>query len=155
MGLGQNTVGRVRPDAGGKECQIFTFDDTERFVKVLALEVPWAHSYADMQPGKTDRERRENYRNAALGKLGPIPENPVWWAFRIAVEKAGRALDVDNVAKTIIDAFCTWQITRDGSPHTELGLYPDDTFNHVRVLQVIGGRGPADFTKIEIFACVR
>jgi hypothetical protein len=28
---------------------------------------------------------------------------------------AGRPLDVDNVAKTIIDAFCSWQIARDGS----------------------------------------
>lgn len=134
---------------------MYLFDDTQTFTKVLALEVPWAHSYADMQPGKTDRERRENYRNAALGKLEPVPENPLWWAFRIAVEKAGRPLDVDNVAKTIIDAFCTRQIARDASPHTTLGLYPDDTFDHVRVLQVIGGRGATDFTKIEIFACVR
>lgn len=62
---------------------------------------------------------------------------------------------MDNVAKTIIDAFCSWQIVRDGSPHTELGLYPDDTFDHVHVLQVIGGRGAMDCTKIEIFACVR
>jgi hypothetical protein len=31
----------------------------------------------------------------------------------------------------------------------------NDTFDHVRVLQVIGGRGAADCTNIEIFACVR
>ena len=84
-----------------------------------------------------------------------MPENPLWWAFRIAVEKAGRPLDVDNVAKTIIDAFCSWQIARDKSPHAELGLYPDDTFDYVRFLQVVGGRGAADCTKIEIFACMR
>jgi hypothetical protein len=108
-----------------------------------------------MEPGRTDRDRRENYRNAALGKLGPIPEGPLWWAFRIDVEKTGRALDVDDVAKTIIDSFCSWQIAQDGSPHTDLGLYPNDTFDHVRVLQVIGGRGAADCTTIEIFACVR
>jgi hypothetical protein len=52
--------------------------------------------------GAASMERRENYRNAALGKLQPIPENPLWWAFRIAVEKAGRPLDVDNVAKTFM-----------------------------------------------------
>jgi hypothetical protein len=75
-------------------------------------------------------------------------------AFRIAVQEAGRPLDVDNVAKTIIDAFCSWQIARDRSPHTQLGLYPDDTFDHVRLLQVVGERGAADCTKIEIFACV-
>jgi hypothetical protein len=36
---------------------MFTLDDTDKFVKVLALEMPWAHSYADIQPGRTDRER--------------------------------------------------------------------------------------------------
>jgi len=131
-----------------------TLDDSEKFVNVLTLEVPWVHTYADMEPGKTDRERRENYRQAALGKLLPIPENPLWWAVRITVEKVGRALDLDNVPKTIIDAFCAWQISRDGSPHTQLGLYPNDNFDYVRVVQVAGGRGPTDCTKIEIFARV-
>ena len=129
--------------------------DTDSFVKVLALDVPWAHSYADMRPGKTDRERRENYRNAALGKL-TIPSNVLWWAFRITVRKSGRPLDVDNVAKTIIDSFCASQIARDSSVFIQLGLYPDDTFDYVRVLQVIGNRSDAvDSTLIEIFACVR
>ena len=129
--------------------------DTDSFVRVLALDVPWAHSYADMRPGKTDRERRENYRNAALGKL-TIPSNVLWWAFRITVRKSGRPLDVDNVAKTIIDSFCASQIARDGSVFIQLGLYPDDTFDYVRVLQVIGNRSDAvDSTLIEIFACVR
>jgi hypothetical protein len=146
---------RRMQDGRSSACVMLNLDDADRFVKVLALEVPWAHTYAEMEPGRTDRDRRENYRNAALGKLGPIPESPLWWAFRIDVEKTGRALDVDNVAKTIIDAFCSWQIARDGSPHTDLGLYPNDTFDYVRVLQVIGGRGAADCTTIEIFACVR
>jgi hypothetical protein len=94
----------------------YDLNDADRFVKVLDLEVPWAHSYADMQPGKTDRERRENYRRAAAGRVESIPAEPLWWAFRIGVQKAGRALDVDNVAKTIIDAFCSWQIVKDQSP---------------------------------------
>ena len=134
---------------------MYSFDDTNHFVKVLALEVPWAHSYADMRPGKTDRERRENFRNAASGKLSVIPPTTLWWAFRITVAKVGRPLDVDNVAKTIIDSFCAGQIGKDGSSFTELGLYPDDTFDHVRVLQVIGSRSDfKDATLIEIFACV-
>lgn len=134
----------------------FDLNDAERFVKVLDLKVPWAHSYADMQPGKTDRERRENYRNAAADVgLAARPVDPLWWAFRIGVRKTGRSLDVDNVAKTIIDAFCSWQITRDQSIHSQLGLYPNDTFDHVRVLQVVGERGAEDCTCIEIFACVR
>lgn len=134
---------------------MYSFDDPSRFVKVLALTVPWAHSYADMRPGKTDRERRENFRNAALGKLQATPQNTLWWAFRITVHKAGRSLDVDNIAKTIVDAFCACQIVRDGSSLVQLGLYPDDTFDYVRVLQVIGNRSEvADSTCIEIFACV-
>ncbi|MGZ4522905.1 MAG: hypothetical protein ACXVXP_03570 [Mycobacteriaceae bacterium] len=65
----------------------YDLNDADRFVKVLDLEVPWAHSYADMQPGRTDRERRENYRRAAAGQMAPIPANPRWWAFRIGVQK--------------------------------------------------------------------
>ena len=41
--------------------------------------------------GKTDRERRENYRGAAAGRVKSIPADPRWWAFRIGVQKAGRA----------------------------------------------------------------
>jgi len=135
---------------------MFALDDTARFLKVLALDVPWAHTYADMRPGKTDRERRENYRNAAAGILQALPSDTLWWAFRITVYKVGRALDVDNIAKTIIDSFCASQIARDGSSFFHLGLYPDDTFDHVRVLQVIGNRSTtADSTLIEVFACIR
>lgn len=133
---------------------MYDLDDADMFARVLELEVPWAHSYADTAKGKTDLDRRENYRRAAAGKLTDLPDNPLWWAFRIRVEKTGRALDVDNVAKTIIDAFCTWQITKDKSPYTQVGLFTDDTFDHVRMLQVVGGRGAADCTRIEIFACV-
>lgn len=133
----------------------YDLNDADRFVKVLDLEVPWAHSYADMQPGKTDRERRENYRRAAAGRVESIPAEPLWWAFRIGVQKTGRALDVDNVAKTIIDAFCSWQIVKDQSLFTELGLFPNDTFDHVRVLQVVGQRGASDSTRVEIFASIK
>jgi hypothetical protein len=135
---------------------MFALDDTDSFVNVLALRVPWAHSYADMRPGKTDRDRRENYRNAAAHIIRGVPANALWWAFRITVQKSGRPLDVDNVAKTIIDSFCASQIARDGSSFSQLGLYPDDTFDHVRVLQVIGNPSTAgDATLIEVFACIR
>ena len=135
---------------------MFAFDDSTRFVKVLALEVPWAHTYADMRAGRTDRERRENYRNAAAGVMRATPAKVLWWAFRIAVDKCGRPLDVDNVPKTIIDSFCASQIARDGSSFTNLGLYPDDTFDHVRILQVIGNcNQKQDSTRIEVFACIQ
>lgn len=133
-----------------------TLDDTARFVKVLALNVPWAHTWADTSPGKTDLERREAYRKAAIENISLTLTNPLWWAFRITVEKAGRPLDVDNVPKTIIDAFCARQIARDGSSFSQLGLYPDDSFDHVRIVQVIGARGAnADSTLIEVFACIQ
>lgn len=136
---------------------MFSLDDPSSFVKVLGLTVPWAHTYADMRPGKTDLVRRENYRNAASDKLYPVPSNVLWWAFRITVFKAGRPLDVDNIPKTIIDSFSGSQIARDKSSFTNLALFPDDTFDHVRVLQVIGNRSTstADSTHIEVFACVR
>lgn len=130
-------------------------DDSERFVKVLDIEVPWARSWG----GRDDRGSRDSYRRSAADMLGEVPANPLWWAFRIGVHKSGRLLDVDNVAKTIIDAFCAKQIdndVRNGSPQPipGLGLYPDDTVEHVRVLQVVGEPGAADRTHIEIFACV-
>ncbi|MCH4094674.1 MAG: hypothetical protein LKE96_10360 [Acetobacter peroxydans] len=134
---------------------MLTLDDTTQFTKVLELKVPWAHTYADMRSGKTDLERREAYRRAAIGVISLVPANVLWWAFRITVEKVGRPLDVDNIAKTIIDAFCARQIARDKSSFSLLGFYPDDTFDHVRVLQVIGTRSAiADSTFIEVFACI-
>ena len=80
--------------------------------------------------------------------------DPLWWAFRINVEKANRLLDVDNVAKTVIDAFCIKQIEADRSSLTQVGLYADDTVEFVRVLQVAGAPGAEDHTRIEIFACI-
>jgi len=64
-------------------------------------------------------------------------------------------LDLDNVVKRIIDAFSSSQLARDGSPYAELGLYPDDTSDHVRFPQILGGRGAADCARIEIFVRMR
>lgn len=134
---------------------MISLDDNSKFTKVLLIEVPWAHSYADMRPGKTDKERRERIRAAAANHLHAPEHQSLWWAFRIRVKKSGRPLDVDNVAKTIIDSFCIRQIAADISQYTQLGLYPDDTFDHVRVLQVMGNRSvDHDCTRIEIFACI-
>jgi hypothetical protein len=86
-------------------------DNADRFTEVLELEVDSAWANADTRPGKTGRERREKYRNAAAqGKITKPVSDPLWWAFRINVEKANRLIDVDNVAKTVIDAFCIKQI---------------------------------------------
>lgn len=47
--------------------------DGPPFFLILDLEVPWAHTWADMRKGKTDLERREIYRKHALGRLEPVP----------------------------------------------------------------------------------
>lgn len=135
---------------------MYSFDDPNKFSIVLDLTVPWAHTYANMSPGKTDLERRENYRKAAKDCFSSIPTIVHWWAFRISVLKSGRPLDVDNIAKTIIDSFSGSQLSRDKSQFIELALYPDDTFDYVRILQVIGERSDnsQDSTRIEIFACI-
>ena len=125
------------------------------FQKVLDFEVPWAHTWADMRPGKTDKERRENFRKAAMEHLLIIPENILWWAFEIKVNKFGKLLDVDNVPKPIIDSFCIRQLEKDGSEYKALGLYPDDTLNWVRSVSVYGEPASFDSTRVQIFACYR
>ena len=87
-----------------------------------------------------------------------MPQNPLWWASRIAVEKAGRPLDVeqrrenDHRRLPFLDTS-----PDDGSPHVELGLYPDDTLMMPLLARV--HRRPwrcgMPCTKIEIFACMR
>ena len=68
----------------------YDLNDSKRFYKVLDLEVPWAHSYTDMQPGKTDRERRENYRRAAdSAGVGKRPNDPLWWVASVSRKRVG------------------------------------------------------------------
>ncbi|WP_116364504.1 hypothetical protein [Parahaliea mediterranea] len=131
-------------------------DDQNQFIQVLDLCVPWAHTWADMRPGKTDLERRENFRKAALMVFQPTKTEVIdWWAFRIFVTKTGRQLDLDNITKPIVDSFCSRQIERDNSIHVELGLYPDDGLNHVRHIVLSGKPCTEDSTRIEIFGHLR
>ena len=92
-------------------------------------------------------------REEATKSFAGVPVGVDWWAFRIVVRKSGqRAFDIENVPKPIIDAFCARQIRSDGSPHGDLGLYSDDSLDHVRFLQVYGERcSDADSTSIQIF----
>lgn len=135
---------------------MWNLDDSARFVRVVFLEVPWAHTWADTRPGRTDRERRERLRRAAAGQVQPIPQSVSWWAFRISVRKTGRRpFDIENVAKPIIDAFCARQIKRDRSEFHQVALYSDDSIDSVRFIQLFGERGRAqDSTIIEVFAFV-
>jgi hypothetical protein len=70
------------------------------------------------------------------------------------VGKAGRRhFDIENVVKPIVDAFCAGQIKSDRSQYKNLGLHPDDTLDHVVLLEIAGSRivGQAT-TRVEIFA---
>jgi hypothetical protein len=130
-------------------------DDESLYEKVLSVQVGKAFTYADTRPGCTDREKREEIRAAAKMMTDEIPEC-AWWAFRVSVKKAGgRAFDIENVPKLYIDAFCRKQIKQDGSSYPNLGLYEDDTIDHVRVLEVYGerieNRGD-ECTFVEVFA---
>jgi hypothetical protein len=128
-------------------------DDTERFIKLVDISMDWVCSYSNTNP--PDRERREQYREAAIaqGAIRRVP-NALWWAVRIEIVKAGRMLDIDNVPKVAIDAFCAHQVARDRSEYLETGIYPDDTIDFVRELQVSGRPGSESKTHVEVFACV-
>jgi len=132
---------------------MWNLDDKGQYIQVLRLDLPWAHTYADMRPGFTDRERREHIREAAVAHAPqPLPQ-VMWWAFRITVEKTRRAaFDIENVPKPIIDSFCRRQIQRDNSAFPSVALYLDDTVDFVRMVLLFGERcSTADHTSIEIF----
>ena len=129
-------------------------DDSRTYVRVHAFEFLEAFTYADTRPGHTDKEKRERIRiRAAEGFPAQLP-NAKWWAFRIYLRKSGkRPFDIENVPKLIVDAFCEEQIRKDGSRHASLGLYPDDTIDHVRLIEIGGERtADEDSTRVEIFA---
>src|SRR5205807_1320722 len=96
---------------------------------------------ADTRPGYKDKEKREKIRKQAARLPRNIPEGVEKCAFRISVSVADRRrFDIENVVKLIIDAFCIRQIQEDESQYRDIGLYADDTIDHVVVLQVEGER---------------
>jgi hypothetical protein len=129
---------------------MWDLDDKNQYEKVLDLQLPWATTWGDRY-----RDRREKIREQAAPKLLKRPDGVDKWAFRISVSKSGRSrFDIENVPKQIIDAFCASQIQSDKSQYTTLGLYPDDTLDHVVILEVAGSRAVSkeETTRVEIFA---
>ena len=54
---------------------MWNLDDKEQYVQILRLDLPFAHTYADMHPGFTDLERRERIRQAAVACFPePLPK---------------------------------------------------------------------------------
>ena len=102
--------------------------DESKYFKVHAFAFP-----AVLTLGNNEKAKRERVRSAAgQGFSNSVPK-VTWWAFRIFVKKSGKAFDVENVPKIIVDAFCAKQIAGDQSRYTQLGLCPDDTIDYVRI----------------------
>ncbi len=132
---------------------MWNLDDETRYVKVHSFTMPRAFTYADMRPGHTDRDKREYIRTKAAESFPTNIPSIKWWAFRILVKKAGgRPFDIENVPKLIVDAFCRWQVQKDGSKYENLCLFADDTLDYVKIIEVGGMRSQeGDTTEVEIF----
>lgn len=137
---------------------LWNLNDALLYQKFHSFEIPKAFTYADMREGYRDRDKRELIRETAAASFPQFLPEVKWWAFRIIVNKKGRrAFDIENVPKLVIDAFCSKQIEKDGSEDRfrQLGLYADDTVDHVRLMQVFGERAEtSDRTHVEIFGYV-
>lgn len=135
---------------------IWKLSDPQHYIAVLNFEYEAAFTYGDMRPGCTDKDKREKIRKVACSSFSGHVPSARWWAFRIGVHKAGKgAFDIENVPKLVVDAFCQKQIRKDNSAFVNLGFYPDDTLDHVRIIQVSGERisnGSPEKTKVEVFA---
>lgn len=102
--------------------------------------------------GANDAAKREVVRHAAAARWPHHLRHFDAWAFRITAHRQ-KDFDVDNVPKIIIDAFCKERIERDGSNYPAVALYPTDTMDHVRLVQVSGSKTTEQRTLIEIFGC--
>jgi hypothetical protein len=133
---------------------VWNLDDSSAYQRVLTFELPSASTWADMREGHRDVDKRNEIRKrASLAAPFVIPTSSKW-AFRIQVWKNGlRPFDIENVLKPIVDAFCRKQMTRDKWDGDErLRLYPDDSLDHVTMIQVAGGRTTGEpRTVVEIF----
>lgn len=127
---------------------MWNLENKKLYLPFIRIEVPHVFTW-----GNQDRSKREVIRDAA-SRVFPATKPPVdAWAFRIFVRRPDK-FDVDNIPKIIVDAFCTGQIERDSSQFGSVGLYADDTANHVKMVQVAGVQENGNaITIIEIFGC--
>jgi len=129
---------------------MWDLDDANLYIRVLSFTIPEAFTYGDTRPEHTDRDKREQIRDAASANFPAHIPDVQWWAFRIFV-KGNRTFDIDNVPKLIVDAFCKRQIKSDKSSF-KVGLYDDDTIDYIRVIQIAGERTDnLASTTVEIF----
>ena len=115
--------------------EMCNFDDAKQFILIHHFNIPAIYTFGDK-----DRDKRENIRRNALKNFQKKPYRCKWYGFRIKVERSmfKRPLDIENIPKLIIDAFSSEQIDRDKSRYPRMKLYPDDTLEHIRVIQIEG-----------------
>jgi hypothetical protein len=126
---------------------MWNLDNNSLYAKFIEILVTSAVTW-----GADDRNKREAIRKTAAERF-PSPPPPAGpWAFRITARKRS-TFDIDNIPKLVVDAFCGSQIAKDGSEFHQLILYPEDTVEHVGMVQVRGERCfDRDSTLIEIFS---
>ena len=124
------------------------FDDANQFLLVHHFAIPTIYTWGDK-----DRDKRENIRKYVSKGFPDKPLRYKWYGFRIEVERSTlrRPLDIENVPKLVIDAFSDWQISKDKSRYSQLGLYPDDTFENVRAVYIDGVFSDSDTEKTEVW----
>ncbi len=128
---------------------MWDLNDERTYLRVVRFEMLWVKTH-----GADHRQKRERIREAAAPELASVPPEIKQWGFRILVRRARnkKSIDIENVPKLIVDAFSKSLIRTDGSPFSQVGLYEDDTIDHVTVLQVAGERvNDTDSTVVEIF----
>lgn len=129
---------------------MWNLDDTSRYFRLLDATIPHAYTW-----GSYGLAKRESIREAiAFVFPQPVP-SAKWWAFRIFAKKQGNRWDIENIPKLIVDALSCEQIARDGSSHSNVGLFADDTAANVRLIQIAGEQSfNHDSTRIEIFGAM-
>ena len=115
---------------------MWNLDDTTMYEKVCSFSFDKAFTWGSSK----DRERREYVRAEAMKVLEFPSDKPdsTKWAFRIFVKKykVGRDSDTENFIKLILDSFSKQLISDDESKYKKVKLYPDDTIEHVVVIEV-------------------
>jgi len=104
--------------------------------KIGEFTLPFCTTYSGTKTKdgkKKDVVIREQIREYAINHISrPSPTLGKTFHFVLCGLKNGkRSIDVENMSKLVIDAFCIKQIIADNSKYTEAGLYPDDNINFV------------------------
>jgi len=141
---------------------VFNLDDDSLYIPVYSFCINKAFTWANMDEGRRDLDRREFIRESVVGNFPDQIPDVAWWAFRFYVKKSGSGpFDIENVPKTYVDAFCEGQmkkdnlkLKRDNLTYKNLGIYEDDRIDYVRVIEVGGERVASkdqESTCVEIF----